>query len=57
MKRKPQVFQTKVQEMSNLITLTDFYERKGFSVKEALEKAERHIELERAERERKFACF
>jgi hypothetical protein len=39
--------------MSDLIALTEFYERKGFSQKEAVEKAER--ERERAERERERA--
>jgi hypothetical protein len=39
--------------MSDPITLTEFYERKGFSEKDAVEKAEKQIE--RAERERERA--
>ena len=43
-------------KMSDVITLTEFYEKKGFSEKDAVEKAEKHIreerERERAERER-----
>jgi hypothetical protein len=40
--------------MTDVITLTEFYERKGFSEKDAVEKAEKQIrdERERAERER-----
>ena len=43
--------------MSDVITLTEFYEKKGFSEKDAVEKAEKHIreERERAERERERA--
>jgi hypothetical protein len=39
---------TLVVKMSDLIALTEFYERKGFSQKEAVEKAERERERERA---------
>jgi hypothetical protein len=46
---------TLVVKMSDLIALTEFYERKGFSQKEAVEKAERERERERAERERERA--
>jgi hypothetical protein len=34
--------------MSNVITLTEFYEKKGFSGKDAVEKAEKQIADERA---------
>jgi hypothetical protein len=37
--------------MTDVITLTEFYERKGFSEKDAVEKAEKQI---RDERERAF---
>ncbi len=38
-----------------MITLTEFYERKGFSEKDAVEKAEKQIEREERERERERA--
>jgi hypothetical protein len=40
--------------MTDIITLTEFYERKGFTEKDAVEKAEKLIkeERERDERER-----
>jgi hypothetical protein len=43
--------------MSDVVSLTEFYKKEGFSGKDAIEKAEKQIERERerAERERERA--